>query len=156
MRGDIPWLCIAVALVAAGARAEELCERGHSWWDRERGVCLPCTRCDPAKHLAVHLPCELHRDTVCQSLYNVRIWPSKAQQEQIPDNESDVEYYDDVYYESEVTDSDVIEDQWTLETSSLSLAATGCVVFFVVVLFSLLYHAKQWRVLKQALKSGNF
>lgn len=148
---DIPWLCVAIALLAAGSGAEELCSRGHSWWDRQRGECVPCTRCDPARRLAVHLPCELHRDTVCQSLYNVHIWPFN---QDLPKQDNDsVEYYDDVYYDSEVTNSD--DDQWNLETSSLTLAASGCVVFFVVVLVLSLYHAKQWKVLKQALKSGN-
>lgn len=155
MRGGTPWLCIAIlASVVGCTRGAEICERGKTWWDRDHNVCAPCTRCDPAHLQAVRFPCEIHRNTVCQSLKNVRIFPFNT-----PKNISalsDDEYYEyDVDYESEVTDSDEGGISWDLQTSSLTLAASGCVVFFLVVLILSLYHAKEWRILKRALKSGN-
>lgn len=163
MRGDIRacLLVAAVALCSAAAQAgpgSGPCERGRNWWHRRRGACLPCTRCDPAR-LAVKYPCEVHRDTVCQPLYEVRIFPFNVRPRRKNDSHhseqsSDYEYYEYSDYSGEVTDKsdDVIE--WDVQTSTLTLAVSGCVVFFAVVLILSLYHARQWKVLKQALKSG--
>lgn len=160
MRGDIPKLCLLVATLALGsvAGSDGACERGLSWWDRQRGTCLPCTRCDPAKRLVVRYPCEIHRDTICQSLYEAQISPFNTQQVHKKNNESSElvpsdEEYEYVDYDSEVMAND--EVSWDLQTTSLSVAASGCIVFFVVVLVMSLYHARQWRVIKRALKSGN-
>ncbi|XP_013135199.1 PREDICTED: uncharacterized protein LOC106100735 isoform X3 [Papilio polytes] len=162
MRGDIRacLLVAAVALCSAAAQAgagSGPCERGRNWWHRRRGACLPCTRCDPAR-LAVKYPCEVHRDTVCQPLYEVRIFPFNVRPRRKNDSHhseqsSDYEYYEYSDYSGEVTDKsdDVIE--WDVQTSTLTLAVSGCVVFFAVVLVLSLYHARQWKVLKQALKS---
>lgn len=159
MQGDISKLWLVLATLALGsACADRGCERGQSWWDRERGVCIPCTRCDAAHQLAVKYPCEVHRDTICQSLYEVRIPPFN-----VPDTPKDNEtsdpseyYFEYSDYDSEVTDDNNNDDvKWdVLETSSVILAASGCLIFFLVVLVLSLYHAKQWRILKQALKSG--
>ncbi|KAM3968000.1 tumor necrosis factor receptor superfamily member wengen [Aphomia sociella] len=153
MRGDKPKLCLLVATLAFGYTwAGKPCERRVTWWDRERGACMPCTRCDPEKHLVVQLPCELHRDTICQSLYQIHIWPFFA-----PTNDTkDVSEPSDYEYEYSDYDSDVNDDgakQWDLQTLSVVLAASGCVVFFIVVLYVSLSHAKQWKVLKQTLQS---
>lgn len=149
MRARIPFAYAVVALSLACACAGGVCDRGLTWWDRSRGACVPCTRCDPTLRLAVLYPCEVHRDTVCQSLYNVRIWntPSKNSSEV----QSSDEYYDYVDYDS---DNESEGEAWDLQTTSLVLAVSGCFVFFLVVLILSLYHAKQWRILKQALKSG--
>lgn len=150
MQGDIRLLCLLVATLAAGAAAEGgvACERGRSWWDREHQACAPCTRCEP-HNLAVRFPCEPHRDTVCQSLHDVHIFPFNVQ-----DNDSelsDYEYYD--YADYEVSD-DAGEVKWDMQSTTLTVAASGCVVFFVVVLYFSFYHSKQWKVLKQALRTG--
>ncbi|KAJ8725158.1 hypothetical protein PYW07_016116 [Mythimna separata] len=159
MRGDIPKLCLLVATLALGsvAGSNGACERGLSWWDRQRGTCVPCTRCDPAKRLVVRYPCEIHRDTICQSLYEAQISPFNTRnQVHKKNNESSElvpsdEEYEYVDYDSEVSAND--EESWDLQTTSLSVAASGCIVFFVVVLVMSLYHARQWRVIKLALKS---
>lgn len=156
MRGDKPKLCLVVATLALGyAWAGSPCQHRVTWLDRERGECVPCTRCDPAKHLVVQFPCERHRDTVCQSLYQIRIWPflEPVQNDTANNSEpSDYEYeYSD--YDSEVKD-DASAIRWDLQTLSVVLAASGCVIFFIVVLYLSLSHAKQWKVLKQTLQSG--
>ncbi|CAH2062958.1 unnamed protein product, partial [Iphiclides podalirius] len=147
-------LCLLVATLALGcAEGAGLCERGRSWWHRKSGTCLPCTRCDPA-HFAVKYPCEVHRDTVCQPLYEVRIFPFNVRRRNnggASEQSSDYEYYEYSDY-GEVTDASG-EVVWDVQASTLALAVGGCVVFFVVVLVLSLYHAKQWRALKQALKS---
>lgn len=158
MQGYIPrlWLVLAT-LTLNSVCGGGGCERGQSWWDRERGACIPCTRCDSLSRLAVKYPCEVHRDTICQPLYQVRIPPFNAPVTLKDNDTSDPsEYYFEYSdYDSEVTDdNDSGEAKWdVLQTSSLVLAATGCVVFFLVVLVLSLYNAKQWKVLKQALKS---
>lgn len=102
-------------------------------------------------------PCELHRDTVCQSLYQIQLFPNKKQTNNtkpnsVPPSDYEYEYVD--YELSEVTESDGAEDRWDLQASSVAIATIGCVVFFLVVLYFSLAHAKQWRVLKHTLQSG--
>lgn len=124
-----------------------VCERGRTWWHRQRSTCLPCTVCDPARNQAVRLPCELHRDTVCHTIHRLPLFNEPSS----PSLNTSSEDYYDMY--DEVT-SDDYSGKWIVQTSTLTIAASGCLVFFVVVLFLSLYHAKQWRVLKKALQSG--
>ncbi|CAG5039689.1 unnamed protein product [Parnassius apollo] len=157
MQADIR-LCLLVATLALGVvSGSGPCERGRSWWHRQSGTCLPCTRCDPTR-LAVKYPCELHRDTVCQSLYDVRIFPfntrpRKSNGTNASEQSSDYEYYEYADYSGEVTDKSDGELEWDVQASTLTLAVSGCVVFFAVVLILSLYHARQWKVLKKALES---
>lgn len=147
---EIPKLCLLVATLAVGS-AVGACERGRSWWDGERGTCVDCTRCEPLR-LAVRVPCELHRDTICQPLHEINFDISTTDNE--PSEQfSEIEYYDDYTdYYGEVSEDE--SEKWNLQTTTLSLAICGCVLFFVVVLYLTFYHSKQWRVLKQALKLG--
>ncbi|XP_072942162.1 tumor necrosis factor receptor superfamily member wengen [Epargyreus clarus] len=156
MRGGIPRLYLVVAALALGsASVQGLCERGRTWWHRQLGTCLPCTSCDP-RHLAVQYPCEVHRDTVCQSLYEIRIWPFHRPARNY-NATNDSEPSDDEY--EEYTDYDKVTESvgdvsgWDIQTSTLTVAASGCVVFFIVVVSLSVYHARQWKVLKLALKS---
>lgn len=158
MPGDTPrWCVVLFASLALGAASGGApCERGRSWWDRQLGACQPCTRCDAALRLVVKLPCQLHRDTVCQSLYDVKIFPFNTPRQENATAEpkfsvNDYEYYEYVDYASDSSD---VSDSWDAQSWTLTLAASGCVVFFFVVLCMSFYHAKQWRILKQALKSG--
>ncbi|XP_034825147.1 tumor necrosis factor receptor superfamily member wengen [Maniola hyperantus] len=150
MQGEIAKLCLVIATLALGpAAGEGACERGHTWWHRQRGACVPCTRCDPHRFV-VKFPCELHRDTICQPLREVRIWPFNTEKDNdTSEAASDYEYYEYTDYSGEVKE----ELEWDVQTSTLTVAVSGCVVFFVVVLTLTLYHAKQWRTLKLALKS---
>ncbi|CAK1551954.1 unnamed protein product [Leptosia nina] len=156
MRGRTPTLCFLIAALTLApvlALGSGACERGKTWWNRENGVCMPCTLCDP-RRLAVKYPCEIHRDTICQPLYEVRIWPFNTPRRNDSTSElsSDYEYYEYSDYSGEVTESrdDIV---WDIQTSTLTLAVSGCVVFFAVVLTLSFYHARQWRALKQVLKS---
>ncbi|XP_013185600.1 tumor necrosis factor receptor superfamily member wengen isoform X1 [Amyelois transitella] len=154
MRGDKPKLCLLVATLALGyAWAGSPCERRVTWWDRERSACQPCSRCDPHHHLIVLLPCELHRDTVCQSLRQINLWPFLAPHR----NASTTDSSEPSDYEYDYTDSNSevkdVEEQWDLQTLSVVLAASGCAIFFLVVLFVSLSHAKQWKIIKQTLQS---
>lgn len=149
-------LCLLVATLALGyacARAEGMrtCRRGVTWWDRERGACAPCTRCDPDLRLAVMYPCELHRDTVCQPLFQIQLFPFNTQNRT---KNSNSDYEDEYDYDSEVTNES--EDRWDFQAPSVAIAASGCVVFFLVVFYFSLSHAKQWKVLKHTLQSGEF
>jgi hypothetical protein len=156
MRGKTSKLCLLVVTLAVGyVSGDSVCKRGVSWWDRERGACTPCTRCAPEHRLAVMYPCELHRDTVCQSLYQIQLFPFKHKNNtnSAPSEASDYEY-EYVDYASEVTNDSENGNQWDLQASSVMIAAIGCVVFFLVVLYFSLTHAKQWRVLKETLQSG--
>lgn len=155
MQGDITKLCVLVATLALGkVWGGGLCERGRSFWDQKNQACTPCTHCDPTLRLVVKYPCEVYRDTICQSIYELGIWPFESAQGDTKDNDvSDDEYYEYTDYDSEVSKDNDGEVTWDLQTTSLTLAASGCVVFFLVVLVMSLYHAKQWKVIKRALKS---
>lgn len=153
MQGEISKLCLLIATLVLGTAgasgAGVACERGRSWWDRQHQACAPCTRCEP-QDLAVRFPCELHRDTICQPLHEVHIFPFNVPKE----NESelsDYEYYDYADYEVSEDDNEV---KWDMQSTTLTVAASGCVVFFVVVLYFSFYNSKQWKVLKQALRTG--
>ncbi|XP_049888242.1 tumor necrosis factor receptor superfamily member wengen [Pectinophora gossypiella] len=148
MLGEVPALCLVVATLALGSAAGDgPCERRRTWWDRERGACAPCTRCEP--QLAVKLPCELHRDTICQPLHEIHIWPFDTQRNDSELSDYEPEYYDYSDY-GEVSEDEV---RWDVQTTTLTLAASGCVLFFVLVLYLSFYHSKQWKVLKKALRS---
>ncbi|RVE48945.1 hypothetical protein evm_006407 [Chilo suppressalis] len=159
MRGknSTKFYLVVVTLALGYASGEIQCRRGVSWWDRERGVCAPCTRCDPARRLAVMYPCELHRDTICQPFYQIQFFPFKTNtnsNSSDPSASSDNEYeYVDYVDTSEVINESEDEGRWDFQVSGVTIAASGCVVFFLVVLYFSLTHAKQWKVLKQTLQS---
>lgn len=161
MRASTPKLCLLVVILALGSvSGSGECKRGVSWWDRHRGTCIPCTRCDHSQRLVVRYPCEIHRDTICQPLYEAQILPFNTSPPRVQkknnetsDKVSDYEWYEYADYNSEVTEPSDDGLTWDLQTTSLSLAASGCIVFFVVVLVMSVYHARQWKVIKRVLKS---
>ncbi|CAH0759360.1 unnamed protein product [Diatraea saccharalis] len=157
MRGKKKLYLLVVTLALGYVSGEITCRRGVTWWDRERASCVSCTRCDPAKRLAVMYPCELHRDTICQPYYRIQFFPFKKINTNSNDSGSNVSRdfeYDYVDYESEVINDSEHEGRWDLQVSGVTIAASGCVVFFLVVLYFSLTHARQWRVLKETLQSG--
>ncbi|KAI8440424.1 hypothetical protein MSG28_001737 [Choristoneura fumiferana] len=128
MQGDIQKVLLVATLALGSVFGETVCQHRVSWWDRKRGACVPCTPCDPAASLVVRYPCEVYRDTVCQ--------PLAEQNYDNKDSDSDYEYYETDYGE-------VSESEWDVQSTTLVLAASGCVVFFVLVLALWLYNAKQ-------------
>ncbi|KAI8440423.1 hypothetical protein MSG28_001737 [Choristoneura fumiferana] len=119
MQGDIQKVLLVATLALGSVFGETVCQHRVSWWDRKRGACVPCTPCDPAASLVVRYPCEVYRDTVCQ--------PLAEQNYDNKDSDSDYEYYETDYGE-------VSESEWDVQSTTLVLAASGCVVFFVLVL----------------------
>lgn len=47
-----------------------LCE-SQSWWDPYKDKCIPCTMCQG--DMIPLRPCQMHRDTVCGSIYDLKI-----------------------------------------------------------------------------------
>lgn len=41
------------------------------WWDSNRNRCIPCTRCQD--EMIPLRPCQLHTDTICGSIYDLKI-----------------------------------------------------------------------------------
>lgn len=41
------------------------------WWDSNRNRCIPCTRCQD--EMIPLRPCQLHADTICGSIYDLKI-----------------------------------------------------------------------------------
>lgn len=41
------------------------------WWDSQRDRCTPCTRCQG--EMIPLRPCQLHTDTICGSIYDLKI-----------------------------------------------------------------------------------
>ncbi|GBP56923.1 Tumor necrosis factor receptor superfamily member wengen [Eumeta japonica] len=150
------WLSLALATLAlygsgSGAGVNAMCVRGRTWWDRQRGACVPCTRCEPASHLAVRAPCEVHRDAICASIYELDIWPFTLHENGTgPDYDSGPRD-DDGHGADGASASD---SAWDARISAVTLAASGCVIFFVVVISLSLNHVRQWKKLKRALRTG--
>lgn len=136
------WCLFAFASLVLGT-AEGFCERGLTWWDREKNQCVPCTICNDTIHEAIRVPCELHRDTICQSIYELNIWPFSNDNSETFSSDYDTDY--------EVVESS--EFKWDMQTLAFIVAASGCFVFFIVVLSLTLYHSKQWKLFKQALQT---
>ncbi|KAI8440425.1 hypothetical protein MSG28_001737 [Choristoneura fumiferana] len=139
MQGDIQKVLLVATLALGSVFGETVCQHRVSWWDRKRGACVPCTPCDPAASLVVRYPCEVYRDTVCQ--------PLAEQNYDNKDSDSDYEYYETDYGE-------VSESEWDVQSTTLVLAASGCVVFFVLVLALWLYNAKHYYKFVTEMKEG--
>lgn len=61
---------LLVCLASDLCRAATLCQP-QSWWDANQDKCVSCTVCQ-ADMIALR-PCQVHRDTVCGSIYDLQI-----------------------------------------------------------------------------------
>lgn len=64
--------CVTILILTTTCSlcSASLCEP-QSWWDSYKDKCIPCTVCQG--DMLPLRPCEMHRDTVCGSIYDLKI-----------------------------------------------------------------------------------
>ncbi|XP_055841286.1 tumor necrosis factor receptor superfamily member wengen [Episyrphus balteatus] len=122
--------------------------QSFQWWDPFQDKCIPCTECSGQK--IVLRPCQLHRDTICGSIYDLEIdWMLLAKTEPnwkerrkekilLVENEN-----------SHNSQEDNLEIDWQL--MSLILVVVACLLFFVAAACILIQHLRQWRQMERRL-----
>ncbi|KAH8419757.1 hypothetical protein KR009_002151 [Drosophila setifemur] len=133
------------------------------WWDPGRDRCTPCTRCQG--EMIPLRPCQLHTDTICGSIYDLKIdWVVLAKTE--PNwkerrKSSEYEHFglqnSPLQHLSQEQLQQLHEEAnaaaWALDwqTSVLYLAVLTCLIFFSVAACILIHHMRQWRRMERRL-----
>ncbi|XP_017074319.1 tumor necrosis factor receptor superfamily member wengen [Drosophila eugracilis] len=136
------------------------CNPQH-WWDSQRDRCTPCTRCQG--EMIPLRPCQLHTDTICGSIYDLKIdWVVLAKTE--PNwkerrKSSEYEHFDHNAPLQHLTHEQLQQlheeaaAAWALDwqTGVLYVAVLTCLVFFSVAACILIHHMRQWRRMERRL-----
>ncbi|XP_016930835.2 tumor necrosis factor receptor superfamily member wengen [Drosophila suzukii] len=131
------------------------------WWDSQRDRCTPCTRCQG--EMIPLRPCQLHTDTICGSIYDLKIdWVVLAKTEpNWKERRKSPEYE---HFEHNAPLQHLTHEQlqqlheeaaaaWVLDwqTGVLYVAVLTCLVFFSVAACILIHHMRQWRRMERRL-----
>ncbi|KAI8034567.1 tumor necrosis factor receptor superfamily member wengen [Drosophila gunungcola] len=131
------------------------------WWDSQRDRCTPCTRCQG--EMIPLRPCQLHTDTICGSIYDLKIdWVVLAKTE--PNwkerrKSSEYEHFEQNAKLQHLTHEQLQQlheeaaAAWVLDwqTGVLYVAVLTCLVFFSVAACILIHHMRQWRRMERRL-----
>ncbi|KAM7348533.1 tumor necrosis factor receptor superfamily member wengen [Cochliomyia hominivorax] len=132
-----------------------LCE-SQSWWDPYKDKCIPCTVCQG--DMIPLRPCQMHRDTVCGSIYDLKIdWVVLSKTEP---NWKERRKFDGLDYggldHHQLTAEQLQQlqdeaDPMDWQTAALFLAVLACLLFFIVAACILVHHMRQWRRMERRL-----
>ncbi|XP_034488400.1 tumor necrosis factor receptor superfamily member wengen isoform X2 [Drosophila innubila] len=150
----------AAASVGAFAVASSPCAPQH-WWNQLQGKCTPCTSCQ-GEMISLR-PCQLHIDTVCGSIYDLKIdWVVLAQTERNwkeRRKSSEYEHIDQATALQHLTHEQLqqlheeaaaaLPLDW--QTGALFIAVLACLLFFSVAACILIHHMRQWRRMERRL-----
>ncbi|XP_043658973.1 tumor necrosis factor receptor superfamily member wengen [Drosophila teissieri] len=131
------------------------------WWDSQRDRCTPCTRCQG--EMIPLRPCQLHTDTICGSIYDLKIdWVVLAKTEPNWKERRKSSEYE--HFEHNAPLQHLTHEQlqqlheeaaaaWALDwqTGVLYVAVLTCLVFFSVAACILIHHMRQWRRMERRL-----
>ncbi|KAH8274795.1 hypothetical protein KR026_006585 [Drosophila bipectinata] len=132
------------------------------WWDSNRNRCIPCTRCQD--EMIPLRPCQLHTDTICGSIYDLKIdWVVLAKTE--PNwkerrKSSEYEHLEHAKHLQHLTHEQLQQlheeataAAWALDwqTGVLYAAVLTCLLFFSVAACILIHHMRQWRRMERRL-----
>ncbi|XP_016986795.1 tumor necrosis factor receptor superfamily member wengen [Drosophila rhopaloa] len=131
------------------------------WWDSQRDRCIPCTRCQG--EMIPLRPCQLHTDTICGSIYDLKIdWVVLAKTEPNWKERRKSSEYE--HFEHNAPLQHLTHEQlqqlheeaaaaWVLDwqTGVLYVAVLTCLVFFSVAACILIHHMRQWRRMERRL-----
>ncbi|EDW56046.1 tumor necrosis factor receptor superfamily member wengen [Drosophila sechellia] len=131
------------------------------WWDSQRDRCTPCTRCQG--EMIPLRPCQLHTDTICGSIYDLKIdWVVLAKTEPNWKERRKSSEYE--HFEPNAPLQHLTHEQlqqlheeaaaaWVLDwqTGVLYVAVLTCLVFFSVAACILIHHMRQWRRMERRL-----
>ncbi|KAH8416758.1 hypothetical protein KR222_003287 [Zaprionus bogoriensis] len=131
------------------------------WWDSLQDRCRPCTRCQ-GETIPLR-PCQLHKDTVCSSVYDLDFnWAGLAKTE--PNwkerrKSSEYDPFDQPTQLQHLTQEQlqqlheeaaaVLPLDW--QTGALFIAVPACLLFFSVAACILIHHMRQWRRMERRL-----
>ncbi|KAH8304722.1 hypothetical protein KR044_007258, partial [Drosophila immigrans] len=136
------------------------CAAQH-WWDQQHDKCTPCTSCQG--EMIPLRPCQLHIDTVCGSIYDLKIdWVVLAKTERNwkeRRKSSEYEHFDQaspLQHMSHEQLQQLHEEaaaalplDW--QTAALFIAVLACLLFFSVAACILIHHMRQWRRMERRL-----
>ncbi|XP_001990979.3 tumor necrosis factor receptor superfamily member wengen, partial [Drosophila grimshawi] len=131
------------------------------WWDQVQDKCTPCTSCQG--EMIPLRPCQLHIDTVCGSIYDLKIdWVVLAKTE--PNwkerrKSSEYEHFDQATPLQHLSHEQLqqlheeaaaaLSLDW--QTCALFIAMLACLLFFTVAACILIHHMRQWRRMERRL-----
>ncbi|XP_075159274.1 tumor necrosis factor receptor superfamily member wengen [Haematobia irritans] len=127
----------------------------QSWWDPYKDKCIPCTVCQG--DMIPLRPCQMHRDTVCGSIYDLKIdWVvlSKTEPNWKERRKFDGSDYGLDHHQLTAEQLQQLQDEndpldW--QTAALFLAVLACLLFFIVAACILVHHMRQWRRMERRL-----
>ncbi|KAH8345201.1 tumor necrosis factor receptor superfamily member wengen [Drosophila kikkawai] len=149
--------------ISSSSSSSSPCAPQH-WWDSQRDRCTACTRCQG--EMIPLRPCQLHTDTICGSIYDLKIdWVVLAKTE--PNwkerrKSSEYEHFDQnaaplqhLSHEQlqQLHEEATAAAAWALDwqTGVLYVAVLTCLVFFSVAACILIHHMRQWRRMERRL-----
>ncbi|XP_068154454.1 tumor necrosis factor receptor superfamily member wengen isoform X1 [Drosophila tropicalis] len=143
----------------------------HHWWDAMQDKCIPCTSCQG--EMIPLRPCQLHTDTICGSIYDLKIdWVVLAKTEpnwkerRKSSSSSEYEHFEQsqshklaqstlqhLTHEQLQQLHDEAAAAWALDwqTSIFYIAVLTCLIFFTVAAGILIHHMRQWRRMERRL-----
>ncbi|XP_067640244.1 uncharacterized protein wgn [Eurosta solidaginis] len=124
-----------------------------SWWDPIKDKCILCTVCEG--DLIPLRPCQLHRDTICGSIYDLKIdWVVLAKTEpnwkERRKEDANYELEQQLTHEElQQLQNGTLPMDW--HTTALLMAVLACLFFFIIAAGILVYHMRQWRRMERRL-----
>ncbi|KAI8127892.1 hypothetical protein FF38_07837 [Lucilia cuprina] len=131
-----------------------LCE-SQSWWDPYKDKCIPCTVCQG--DMIPLRPCQMHRDTVCGSIYDLKIdWvvlsktePNWKERRKFDGLDYGLDHHQLTAEQLQQLQDEADPMDW--QTAALFLAVLACLLFFIVAACILVHHMRQWRRMERRL-----
>ncbi|KAH8414741.1 hypothetical protein KR215_001617, partial [Drosophila sulfurigaster] len=131
------------------------------WWDQQHDRCTPCTSCQG--EMIPLRPCQLHIDTVCGSIYDLKLdWVVLAKTERNwkeRRKSSEYEHFDQASPLQHLSHEQLqqlheeaaaaLPLDW--QTAALFIAVLACLLFFSVAACILIHHMRQWRRMERRL-----
>ncbi|XP_065365140.1 tumor necrosis factor receptor superfamily member wengen [Calliphora vicina] len=131
-----------------------LCE-SQSWWDPYKDKCIACTVCQG--DMIPLRPCQMHRDTVCGSIYDLKIdWvvlsktePNWKERRKFDGLDYGLDHHQLTAEQLQQLQDEADPMDW--QTAALFLAVLACLLFFIVAACILVHHMRQWRRMERRL-----
>ncbi|KAH8373670.1 hypothetical protein KR200_005879 [Drosophila serrata] len=154
---------LAPATTAISSSSSSPCAPQH-WWDSQRDRCTACTRCQG--EMIPLRPCQLHTDTICGSIYDLKIdwvvlaktepnWKERRKSSEYEHFEQNAAPLQHLSHEQlqQLHEEATAAAAWALDwqTGVLYVAVLTCLIFFSVAACILIHHMRQWRRMERRL-----
>lgn len=118
--------------------------QSDSWWDSVNDKCVQCSKC--SGQLIAIRPCQLHRDTICGSIHDLKIDMTILSKTEPNWKERRKERN-----ESLVAGNHQQEVPLDWQAVSLIAVAVACLMFFLAAAYVLIQHMREWRQIERRL-----